>query len=422
MFIFNLYIYGLKAIVNIMRIILLLFFVSSFLVAQGTSSISNGEENKFHRVTAIDGDGVIKILSRYGLYDQGCNVEKFYELNNLTPGDALLKGKQYFLPVIIFAYNGKSIRSTIGDDNWDKAVRISKFNKTLKENNLRKSSYKTSNILWVPFNELNCSDSNIDTAKRHTKLKTAEVSSDYTFRNESIFGKKYEKIKIRSNTLEGRVFYIVSGHGGPDPGAMAEVNNSFLCEDEYAYDVSLRLARALMEQGALVHIVVQDEFDGIRDEEMLVCDKNEKYETGATIPLNQIERLHLRADIINDFYKVHKNEGKLDQTVVCIHVDSRSPKRMQDVFFYYFKGSKSSMKLAYNLQNTFEDKYKKYRSNGEYHGTVTTRPLYMLKHTDPKAVYVELANIRNPSDRRRLLPASNRQALANWLYEGLVRK
>jgi N-acetylmuramoyl-L-alanine amidase len=44
----------------------------------------------------------------------------------------------------------------------------------------------------------------------------------------------------------------------------------------------------------------------------------------------------------------------------------------------------------------------------------------MLRNTDPPAVYVELANIRNSLDRKRILPESNRQALANWLTEGLM--
>ncbi|MDX1407190.1 MAG: N-acetylmuramoyl-L-alanine amidase, partial [Saprospiraceae bacterium] len=108
-------------------------------------------------------------------------------------------------------------------------------------------------------------------------------------------------------------------------------------------------------------------------------------------------------------------------TVVCIHVDSRSPQRRQDVFFYYYPHSKSGRGLALQLQKVFREKYRENRPGRDYRGTVSSRDLYVLKYTDPTAVYVELANIRNASDRYRILPESNRQALANWLFEGLAR-
>ena len=37
------------------------------------------------------------------------------------------------------------------------------------------------------------------------------------------------------------------------------------------------------------------------------------------------------------------------------------------------------------------------------------------------ATFVEVANIQNPNDQKRILLKSNRQALADWLAEGLVK-
>lgn len=68
-----------------------------------------------------------------------------------------------------------------------------------------------------------------------------------------------------------------------------------------------------------------------------------------------------------------------------------------------------------------EDKYKKYRSNGQYHGSITPRDLYMLRKTLPSTVYVELANIKNPTDQQRIVLEKNRQYLAEWLFEGLKK-
>ena len=44
-----------------------------------------------------------------------------------------------------------------------------------------------------------------------------------TERNEPLFGKLLANVKVTSNRLAGACFYVVSGHGGPDPGAIGRV-------------------------------------------------------------------------------------------------------------------------------------------------------------------------------------------------------
>ncbi len=78
-----------------------------------------------------------------------------------------------------------------------------------------------------------------------------------------MFGKQLANVKVTSNRLAGACFYVVSGHGGPDPGAIGKVGKHELHEDEYAYDIALRLARNLMQEGAEVRIIIQDAKDGI---------------------------------------------------------------------------------------------------------------------------------------------------------------
>ncbi|MEM1220894.1 MAG: N-acetylmuramoyl-L-alanine amidase, partial [Bacteroidota bacterium] len=106
---------------------------------------------------------------------------------------------------------------------------------------------------------------------------------------------------------------------------------------------------------------------------------------------------------------------------ICIHVDSRSKSQQTDLFFYYAPGSNSSKKFANQLHQTMKAKYAKYRKSGSYRGTVTPRDLHMLRETIPTSVYIELGNIRNSFDQLRIVPESNRQALANWLSEGIRR-
>lgn len=378
----------------------------------------------FFSASARNGDGITILLKRYGLEAHPCNLDKFLELNRLQPNDPLFSGREYKLPVMIYPYNGQSIRSTLRINDMDKARRIADYNAFLVERKLRKSDYKTSGILWVPYHEIQPEENLSAPTEKDEEAATGIVkvsarSAGNEFAN--LFGSGYDRVALKSNRLKGKVYYISSGHGGPDPGAMAKMGSHNICEDEYAYDVGLRLARNLLENGAIVHIVVQDGNDGIRNDEILTCDNDEKTMGTQDMPVNQLARLKQRTDAINALYAKHARAGIREQYLVCLHVDSRAVHDRQDVFFYHFEHSKAGKKLAERMQDVFEDKYARYRPGNDYQGTVSTRNLYMLRMPYPTTLYVELANIKNELDRKRILPSENRQALANWLCEGLAR-
>lgn len=237
--------------------------------------------------------------------------------------------------------------------------------------------------------------------------------------NYSIFGKQYSKTPIIDNTMRGDVYYIVSGHGGPDPGAMFKKGKNWLCEDEYAYDVSLRLARKLIGHGAKVYMITRDENDGIRDERLLKPDKDETVWGGAKMPLNQKARLRQRTTVINKLYAENKAKGFKNQKVIVTHVDSRYQDKKVDVFFYYNKNSSTGKKLANSIYSTVKSNYDEHQKGRGYEGVVKYRDLYMLRETKPTAVYIELGNISNAFDQKRLLIPNNRQAIANWIAEGI---
>ncbi len=233
-----------------------------------------------------------------------------------------------------------------------------------------------------------------------------------------IFGKKYEKVKAKSAKLKNAVYYLVSGHGGPDPGAMAKYNGKDLAEDEYAYDITLRLAKELISHGALVYVIIRDPNDGIRDERILKIDHDEVAYKNKKIPLNQGRRLKQRVDVINELHR--KNRGKFQRLIVT-HVDSRSVGQNIDVFFYHHEKSKNGKKLAESVHKTFQKKYKKYQPNRTYTGTFEDRTnLYLVKRTDPAMTFIEIGNIRNKKDQKRILVPDNRQALAKWISEGII--
>ena len=233
---------------------------------------------------------------------------------------------------------------------------------------------------------------------------------------EPLFGKAMATYPISSRELSGACFYLVSGHGGPDPGAIGTYLDHKLHEDEYAYDIVLRLGRELLMRGAKVHFIIQDKKDGIRNGRIL---KNSKRETcmGKAIPLDQVARLKQRSQKIDALYNKDKATYK---RAIFVHVDSRSQGKQTDVYFYHAPGSKQGKRLADRMRSTFASKYKKHQPGRGFKGTVSDRNLYVLRNTRPVGVYLELGNIRNSRDQQRLVLENNRQALAKWIAEAIV--
>ncbi|MCF8369671.1 MAG: N-acetylmuramoyl-L-alanine amidase [Bacteroidales bacterium] len=382
-----------------------LFFLILMLIVMNGVYAQNGE----YIVTQVKaGEGAYSLLERFGLEKSSENIQRFKEINQLDDL-SLRKDKDYKIPILEYKYDAKSIRSTINKNDWDYAVKIQEFNERVHQLGLKANDYRADNILWVP---------DILPAtpiKEGIKSTSADIKGVY-----SIFGKEYEEVKLKSHQLKGHVYYVVSGHGGPDPGAVVTFNGHQLCEDEYAYDISLRLARNLLEHDATVYMITRDNNDGIRSDSYLKADKDEVCYPEQVIPLNQVKRLNQRVYAINALYKEHKKEGAIKQRAIIIHVDSRSRGERIDMFFYHNPRSNTGKKLANTLQNTIAAKYNMHQKNRGYSGTVKARNLHMLRETYPVAVYAELGNIRNDRDQKRFIIEDNRQAVANWLCEGII--
>jgi N-acetylmuramoyl-L-alanine amidase len=230
-----------------------------------------------------------------------------------------------------------------------------------------------------------------------------------------LFGDKYATVKQTGNELDGVEYFLVSGHGGRDPGAVGSREGKPLHEDEYAYDVTLRVARGLMSHGADVHIMVQDN-DGIRDSKYLKPDRDETNIDGTPVSSNR--RVQERVEKINALAR--KSSARVKR-VVEIHVDARNKSSTQvDVHFYY--NSSAGLKLSTILRDTMRDQYKRAQPNRGYYGKVSRANLYTLKHTNPVATYVELGNIHHSRDQLRIIEPGNRQAIADWMVLGFLKE
>ena len=395
------------------------------------------EPYTFLEAAAERGDGMYTLLRRYGLPLNSCYQDQFRHLNGLESEQTLHAGRSYRLPVLVYAYDGRSIRSTLGVDDLPLARRIQAYNRARERAEQQRGAYERTRELWVPYGLLFCDreadappPAAVDAAPSPEKLDApAEASasaagaapppSSGVTRGYAIFGEKYAVVPRKGSELAGKVFYLVSGHGGPDPGAVGSKADHLLCEDEYAYDVVLRLGREIIAHGGKAYVIVRDD-DGIRDEEYLECDSDEVVWGDDPLPRDQRARLGQRSDVINGLARKERLSGTDDQYCVVVHVDSRHVETQTDLFFYHQDGSRTSEAVAREMRETMARNYRRNGRTREYTGKVITRDLHMLREVEVPTVYIELGNIQHAFDQKRVLRTANRQALANWFTEGLI--
>jgi len=116
-----------------------------------SGKVTDGE---LHTVNPRPGDGLSTFLERYDMTSANGMKDAFFQLNNLSSKSTLLLSKKYTLPIHLYNYNGKSIRTTIGINDWETAVRIKEYNESLYKRGARLTHFTKSKILWVPSPEL----------------------------------------------------------------------------------------------------------------------------------------------------------------------------------------------------------------------------------------------------------------------------
>lgn len=397
-------------------------FITTFVIF---NYVLLSQENQQFLTTKIKpGDGITLLLQRFDLEINNFNINKFKELNQnkISEADQLFLHHNYKLPILILDYNPENFESVMETITNLPPQRVLDFNNNLFEKGLIKKNFKISKKIYIPLSYIK----NQKYQKNDEKTDDNDSSEDLILELKKkkgefkIFGEKYSKLTKKSSIFRGYIFYLVSGHGGPDPGAIGFKDGYELHEDEYAYDVTLRLGRNLIENGAKVFFLVYDKYDGIRDEKFLTTSSKEIFTTRDTISINQKERLTKGAEIINELYEKHKKNAK-EQISINIHLDSRETKQKIDIFFYHQENDKKGENIANSLLTTIKDKYDKNQPGRGYKGTVSTRNLFMLKNTNLTTIYIELGNIQNERDQIRFIEYNNRQAIANWLFEGLKK-
>ena len=354
------------------------------------------------RVKAVAGDGIYSLLRRYDIPLSSATIEQFIELNKDRIGEdrRIYTGVEYLLPVIKRQAVASADSTVVSTPPQPEVL-----------------SDSIADVVEIPKVEVPPLEEEKESEEEMTGPKETVREAVFTGPF-PIFGEEHKMVERRDSVLSGCYYYLMAGHGGPDPGAVSQISNIEVAEDEYAYDVTLRLARHLISRGAVVYLITRDPNDGIRDDKILAIDYDEKCYPNLGIPRGQRARLRQRSNAVNKLYRKRKN---VFQQVLSIHVDSRSVGENIDVFFYHNKGSDKGRQLANDMQDVFREKYERFQPGRGYVGTVGARTLYVLKNTVPTAVFVELGNIRNKADQRRIVLSNNREALANWMAQGMVR-
>lgn len=115
-----------KLIFKLFIILFTLFGSSQSLLAQGNNYVS---------IVAKPGDGIYQLMRKYNLSVDDCNLNQFCKLNKISQDAQLLSGKKYFLPISIHKFDGKNIRSSIGNKDITLAKEIESFNLLLSKKN-----------------------------------------------------------------------------------------------------------------------------------------------------------------------------------------------------------------------------------------------------------------------------------------------
>ena len=159
---------------------------------------------------------ISELMSKYLLNEYDCNDEQFRKINNLTSKTASLsKNKIYNLPIWIYDYNGKSIRSSIGNSDLDLAKKIQSYNVDLQKKGVRTQSYQQNKYIYVPYHFFNC----LDKRKKNILedepvfVEGSEKVRGVATRTYAIFGRKYQDVPLLDKKLRGRIFYVEGGHG-----------------------------------------------------------------------------------------------------------------------------------------------------------------------------------------------------------------
>lgn len=186
--------------------------------------------------------------------------------------------------------------------------------------------------------------------------------------------------EVFASSLVGKTVVIDAGHGGHNPGAVA--NGSVEADNNLA--VARLVAERLKEGGADVVMT------RTTDRAVASADSSLKEELQARVDLAQ------------------KQQGDI---FVSIHSNSNENRQVYGAMTFYHDDM--SRTLAQAVQKNMV-----YRTQANDKG-IQTAGFYVLRHTAMPSILVEMGFVSNPQEAKLLSSHAYRVKLANGIYEGI---
>lgn len=240
-----------------------------------------------------------------------------------------------------------------------------------------------------------------------------DVKSDY---DEAIelynnFKNDIATLPVLSNNLKGYKIVLDPGHGGYDPGAIGKVDINghvyYLVEDEYVYDIALRLYAILAQHGADVELTILAPNHTIRNNEGLesfVNQKNEVYNSSSETrrPVGGRWGLKKRVEITGEFLENHSSTKSI---FMSLHADSSETSGLVLTHTVYNQATK-------NLANHVIRQFKQGRIISDNYLVLKDNPAYA-------AVLVEVRSMFQ-DEAKHLLDSKERQKDAQRLADAIL--
>lgn len=405
-----------------------------------------------HEVQA--GDTLYNISLRYKVL-----IEDIKKANNLL-SDTLYKGIKLIIPLQSNKESSLSdVKGSQEVNDSQKVLKISdsKFSKQLPETVDLKSSKSTKVNLpslnssishsysWkslvvldpkIPLFEWNGDYYYWEHPKKtyqpsHTYFEYWNSPLDAYYKATTLF-KAFEKLvkdrPKKSEFLAGKTIILDPGHGGLDPGAIVKSKDGmnrdiYITEDEYVYDVALRMYILLKEHGAEVKMTILAPDHLIRDTSpaanTLINMKNEVYnkeslnldDTKDCWPNGSQEGLSRRVEVINSLLG-HLDKEKI--IFISLHADNQ-PAMPAHTGIYYQQNPEFNDGYSQAAAEILQE------SMGKDHAYIKGKDLFVLRNNLMKyKLLIELRNVSSVKEAWALRFADMRQKDAEKVVKGIL--
>jgi len=192
--------------------------------------------------------------------------------------------------------------------------------------------------------------------------------------------------------LAGTVIAIDPGHGGIDGGATSA--DGEVVEKDVTLAISLYLRDFLQQSGAYV-IMTREEDKDLASPEAHKLRKRKSEDTR-----NRVSYINQNAP---DF-------------LVSVHVNSIPSPRWTGAQTFYYPAFKESAEMSYLIQ----DEIKRVLENTD-RTPKKTDDVFIIREVKCPAVLVEVGFVSNEEEARRLRSTEYQKAMANAIYQGILR-